>query len=152
LSSVIHEVYSYGANIEEFWNTVFSYDYVVIRDMIPSYSIKRVSEDYIKILKNSDPDSVKRIYEFLDVFGSLYHNENMIHYLLKYRYIENWDRECSENYFSLYLEELMNLIPDNYEIVYQKHYILDFFKNKVKEDFNIDIKDNTHLQMILRRK
>lgn len=71
---------------------------------------------------------------------------------MKYRYIENWEREVRENYFPIYFEDLLNKIIENgnYEIVYARQYILPFVKGKVKEDFDIDLVDNTHCQILLK--
>lgn len=48
LNSVIHEVYNYAdrQQIDYFWHTVFCsrFDYIVIRDMIPSESVDRVAD------------------------------------------------------------------------------------------------------------
>jgi hypothetical protein len=150
LSSVIHEVYSYGANIEQFWKRVWMHDYVIIRDMIPSKSIKgRINLLHRNLCYDKLP---KQVEEFTTVYGTLYLQQNLLHFLLKYRYIENWERELKENYFSLYLEDLLELIPNDFEIVYMNHYCLPWLQNKVRKDFGIFIQDNTHLQMILKRR
>ena len=59
LSSVIHEIYSYGttSDVSLFWNRVFNdgWDYIVIRDMVPSKTIERSSDinDVSKIYRKS---------------------------------------------------------------------------------------------------
>lgn len=84
--------------------------------------------------------------------GSLKSNRNLIHYLMKYRYKENWNREVRENYFPLSLEGLLSKIPtDQYEIVYFENYILPYTSKKVKEDFGIEIRDNTHIKLLLEK-
>ena len=42
--------------------------------------------------------------------------------------------------------------PDTYEIVYLNRYVLPYIKTTVYNDFNIDLEDNTHIQILLRRK
>lgn len=155
LSSVIHEVYSYtnGSNINKFWNDVFNsgFKYIVIRDMIPSISSEKIKEfenDVIKIRKFSNPDILN---SFENEWGSISNNyRTLIHYLLKYKYEKNWNRELLENYVPLTIETLKNKIPNNYKIIYEEHYILEHLSNTVFKDFKISIKTNTHLKLILK--
>ena len=72
-----------------------------------------------------------------------------IHFLLKYKYTKNWERENNENYIPISLETLLKKIPSDYSIKYKRIYLLDILKNKVKEDFDIDLEHPTHLQMII---
>lgn len=156
LSSIIHEIYSYcGAEeINEFWNFVFNsgFRYIAIRDMMVDASVNRTARATdIKRFKDVFPQ--KHIDDFESYFGSITENKNFLHLLLKYKYLENWKREVKENYLPLYLEELLGLIPaDKYEIHYFDHYILPYTKQQVKEDLDIDLKDKTHLKMLLSRK
>lgn len=77
----------------------------------------------------------------------------MIHFLMKYRYMRNWDRENNENYFPITLEKLLSMIPtEKYEIVYFQNYVLPFTSDQVKKDFDITIRDNTHIKILLKRK
>ena len=154
LSSIIHEVYSYGTNsdVDTFWKTIFNegFSYIVLRDMIPSKTIDRRAEinDVMKIYKKA---SRNHLYDFETFWGSIENNKNLMHYLLKYRYTENWDREVKEDYMPVTREQLLSAIPDEYEISFHEHFILPFLKNKVYEDFGIELKDNTHLKLILKR-
>lgn len=156
LSSVIHEVYSYSTStdIDLFWERVFNsgFGYIAIRDLCASESINRPSNinDYTKLLQKSNRE---QLAEYESIWGSIRENRNLVHYLLKYRYVENWAREVRENYFPLSLERLLSKIPtDKYEVVYFENYILPFTANKVKEDFDIDLHDNTHIKLLLKRK
>lgn len=154
LSSVIHEIYAYGTrkDVDDLWERVFGtrFDYIVIRDMIPSISIDKKSDinDVKNVLRKGDG---RQLRDFEQVWGSIEQNKNLIHYLLKYRYKENWERESKENYFPLTREELLSLIPDKYDIEFHEHFVLPFIRKTVRSDFNIDIKDNTHLKLILSR-
>ena len=156
LSSVIHEIYSYFTSneIEFFWNTVFNTDfkYISIRDLCASESINRPSNinDYTKLLQKANPNL---LLDHESIWGSVRENRNLVHYLLKYRFLENWDREVRENYFGLSLECLLSKIPmDKYEIIYFENYILPYTANKIKEDFDIELHDNTHVKLLLKRK
>jgi len=154
LSSVIHEVYAYGTrkDVDVLWKRVFEdgFDYIVVRDMIPSSTIDKRADinDVSNILKKANKN---HLFEFERKWGSIENNKNLIHFLLKYRYTENWVREVNENYFPLLREEFLSSIPNNYEIDFHEHFVLPFFKNSVFKDFGIRIKDNTHFKIILKK-
>lgn len=154
LSSIIHEAYSYGTtvDVENFWDRIFNrnWKYIIIRDMIPSITIDRISDvnDVSKLYKKSDR---KLLHDFEKMWGNIESNRNLIHFLLKYRYSDNWSREVKENYIPVFREELLANIPDNYRIIFHEHFILPHLKNVVKKDFGIDLKDATHLKLILER-
>lgn len=153
LSSVIHEVYSYRnvEEIDDFWFIVFKIaDVVVIRDMIFEQSMDRASNpnDVKKIRSKSDR---RYLQDFESIEGSIKNNKNLIHYLMKYRYKDNWEREVRENYFPLSRERLDMLIPDNFMIRYETMFALPYTQRVVERDFGIEIKDNTHLKMILEK-
>lgn len=158
LSSIIHEIYSYSSfeEIEYFWkNQVFSpkyvnFDYIVIRDMIPSSSINR--ESYINdVRKIYNKANQNLLNSFQNKWGSISNFKNMSHFLLKYRYTENWDRELVENYLPITVEDLLRCIPDNYDIIYSEHYCLPFLHEIIKKDFNIDFNEPIHFKMVLKR-
>lgn len=158
LSSVIHEVYSYGPeNVNNFWDYIWEFqaDYLVIRDMMLSErssrpsckrSSMRVRQIFSQIPKGSD---FLRQHE--SNWGSLEDNWSLIHFLLKYRYRENWEREVHENYLPISLEKFMTLIPSSYDIDYIDHYPLPYIKSEVWKDFYVQLQDNTHLKLILRK-
>lgn len=156
LSSVIHEVFHYGskADIDIFWDRVFNsgFEYIVIRDMIPNRSIDRLScindvkKVYHKFL------GTKALDDFERVWGTIENNKQLIHFLLKYRYLEpNWEREVRENYMPVTRESLLAKIPLKYDIIFHEHYILPYILQSVKDDMKIEIKDPTHLKLILRK-
>ncbi len=136
LSSVIHEVYAYGTktDIENLWKNVFRrwFKYVIIRDMVPAFSIDKKGDinDFKNIIKKANSWQVK---DFEQVWGSLEQNKNLVHFLLKYDYIDNWEREVKEDYFPITREELLKNIPDDYNIEFHEHFILPYIKNKVKK-------------------
>lgn len=154
LSSVIHEIYAYGTrkDVDIFWNRVFKNDWynIVIRDMIPSVSIDKRSDinDIRAIMQKANRG---HLYDFERVWGNIENNKNLIHFLLKYRYEDNWNREVMENYFPVMREELLTKIPENYKITYHDHFILPFIKKSVNHDFGIEIKDSIHLKIILEK-
>lgn len=151
MSSVLHEVYSYldKEQIENFWYNVFigDYEYIVIRDMMVSNNTYRPA-DYFKF----DLDD-KYMKSFLDRWvPDTLTQKDLLHYLLKYKYTDNWDRELNEDYLGLTLEELKAIIPNNYEIMYEEAYVLPYLKEQVMKDFDYEITDPTHIKLILKRK
>ena len=157
LSSVIHEVYSYSNNmtIKKFWNEqVFGGDFknIAIRDMMPSIELSRneissFKEDIKKIRSKSDKSYLK---SFENRWGGIGDYRNLIHYLLKYTYTDNWEREVNENYLPVSLETVKMKLPSNYKIVFEDSFILPYIKNQVKKDFNIELTHSTHTKLIIR--
>jgi len=157
LSSVIHEVYSYShpVIVKKFWkDQVFcdKFKYISIRDMIPSTKIDNIDKKTFK----SDVDKIREISDgfYLESFerrwGPIDDNyRTFLHYLLKYRFKDNWEREVQENYLPLSLETLKKRIPENYSILYEDYFILPFLKDKVLLDFNINLVHSTHTKIIL---
>ena len=51
---------------------------------------------------------------FEDRWGVINDNyRTFIHYLLKYRYTDNWDREVNEDYLPVSLETVKSKVPNN---------------------------------------
>ena len=157
LSSVIHEVYSYGHTkiVSNFWKKqVFgdSFKYIAIRDMIPPVSMEKIEKSLFIDEVNKVKNNFDKIYidSFEDRWGKMEDSyRTFIHFLLKYKYTTNWNRENNENYVPISLETLIKKIPSSYSIRYKKSYLLDVLKDKVEEDFGIIINHPTHLQMII---
>jgi len=154
ISSTLHEVYSYGteASVAEFWERVLhsGFKYIAIRDMMVSEKMEPLSD-------NGDVNLARQLYpeklsEYESIWGSIEDRHNLIHYLLKYSYTENWDREVRENYLPITVEELMSRIPEDYEVIYSEHYVLPYTKQQVKRDSGIDLKDATHYKILLKKK
>lgn len=157
LSSVIHEIYSYAKSDMEialFWKDIMcsNFKYIVIRDFCLDDTVWGKSNilDVAKIKLRCDR---KQLKEFESIWGSISRNRNMVHYLMKYRYLANWDREVKENYFPISYESLKAMFSCGiYERVFSQRYILPFTYDKVKEDFGIKLKDYTHVKMILEKR
>lgn len=155
LSSVIHEVYSYGneQSVEQFWNRIFStgFDYIIIRDMLVSKNADKSSK--IKDVEKIQKVHLPNLEEFESVWGSISNQKNLLHYLLKYRYNKNWFRELRENYLPITLEDMLSRIPtDKYSYELYDHYILPYIKSSVKKEFGITMSENTHIKLILKKK
>ena len=157
LSSVIHEVYSYSHSsvIKKFWEQqVFggNFKWITIRDMIPSVEIhkgelKSFENDVKRVKDLADPYYLKSFEERWEPIENSY--RTFVHFLLKYRYIDNWQRELNENYLPVSLETVKKKIPSSYKIISEEDFVVPFIKEKVMEDFGILIKHSTHTKMII---
>lgn len=145
MSSVFHEILAYQAKRD--YLELINPDYILFRDMMVSESTCRFSraEDVEKAMKHDLAPS------FVEQWGDLTIQKKLIHFLLKYRFRENWDREVKENYLPINMEELESYFP-GYNVIYKKHYTLPFVHGQVMKDFGIDLKDNTHVNVIFKRK
>ena len=156
LSSVIHEVFHYSSrgDVDKFWKQVFNsgFHYIIIRDTVPNRSVDRPSNiNDVKKIYHRFLDK-KVLTDFQGIWGGIDSNRNLIHFLLKYKYIEpNWEREVRENYLPISREDLLAKIPDQYDVLFHEHYILPFILQTVKAEVGIEIKDPTHIKLILKR-
>jgi hypothetical protein len=156
LSSVVHEVYSYGVGkeIKNFWNNqVFNnnFKYVIIRDMIPSTYFEKMN--IIDINKIKEKSNKQHLEDFQNKWGDIGENYRiLLHWLLKYTYTDNWERELNENYVPLTIETLKTKIPNNWKIIFEEHYVYDFIKQQIKKEFDVELTDPTHLKMIIENK
>ena len=154
ISSTLHEVCHYGTedSIRIFWDRLFhsGFRYIAIRDMMLSDHIKLMSDEAdVRKARKLFPD---KLAEYERIWGPISIRFNLIHYLLKYRYTENWDREVRENYFPVTKEALLAKVPDCYEVIYQEHYTLPFIKQQINQDCGITVNDYTHFKLLLKLK
>lgn len=135
-SSVLHEVADYFRDISK-W-LLQTKPTVVIRDMTPP--IKRpLSKEEMQISSFN-----KEAYE--EVWGKIRSTWDLYHYLLKYTYIDNWDTEVQENYFSVPWDWFF----EHGIAEYRCDYILQYKKEKVFKDFNYVLTEPTHRQLITK--
>ena len=160
LSSVIHEVYSYGTDfsIRAFWEKVLNtgFDYIFIRDMMCSMDLSRHSCDgYLSKINwalGKGVISKEQIESFEKQFGELSYQKNLVHFLLKYRWKINWDREVKENYFPVTIEEFLDKIKEEYNINYLERFRVPFLEECWRQDFMIEVEDYTHIKLFLEKK
>jgi len=159
ISSVIHEIYSYlsSENIDKFWGEIFDNNikYIVIRDMIYDEQVDRISDANMvrKVLRYCNEKGISnKLNEFEKTQGSISNYKNLIHFLLKYSYVdsENWQRELHENYLKLTIQKLYSLIPKEYRIEYEELYTLPYYKDKWETDFGFFVNERIHAKLILK--
>lgn len=144
-SSVLHEVNDYWSVLEKFIRRHSGRITVVVRDMcFPNLNKKPIDkEDLAKIIKHSNP---KRLSEFVNKYG-MSTNKDMYHYLLKYSYVDNWELELEEDYFSFNWSKISLYLAK--KTIYDCYYTLQFKKDRVKKDFDIDLNLTTHRMLIV---
>lgn len=160
-SSVMHEVLTYSTSeeLKEFWCNI-SYlinqniHYVTFRDMCVDAAYQNIETPLNTLHKLYRCASESQIKDFESVWGSLKIYHNAIHFLLKYRYVENWERENNENYLAIpSATAIQNAFFDMCvwpaEITYSEHYTLPYLKEIIKEDFDFNLNIPTHLKFIL---
>lgn len=163
LSSVIHELYSYcdQSEIAKTWNKVFDLkpDYIVFRDMMWSdtdtgFDVK----GFVQRIRNSRSfltpgrECLDLLSSFEKEWGTIDKAKNLTHFLLKYRWRVNWDREVEENYFPITLTQFLNKIETKYEPEYLERVSIPYIQSCIKRDFEFDFPIKTHLKAIFRLK
>lgn len=153
LSSMIHEVYTYGIRaLDEFWKQVWAMQcgYVAIRDMCVSDTASRPA-DPLSVARVRQLYDADKIAEWCGKWGALEENWSLVHFFLHYRYKENWVREVRENYLPVSKEKLLQQIPREYVPIFIEHFTLPFLREAVMADFGIQLQERTHLKLILQR-
>lgn len=154
-SSVFHEIHSYGTleSIRGDYQHIFGIgsQYIAIRDMFYSTQMPVIADKATVRAVRSEA-SQDMLQEFEDIYGTIELNKNLTHWLLKYRYTENWARECRENYLPNSFENFLRSIPQSYELVYAEMYTLPFLRRKIYEDYAIDWRYPTHGKIYLKKR
>lgn len=158
-NSIIHEIYSYAdddSSINEFWDRVtdMGFDFIAIRDMAVCHDLDDIppSQEEVEAIRNSYDSG--RLAEFENNWGSIKKKKNFVHFLLKYRYVANWDREVKENYLPITTGDvLVNLMKrcKFSEISHFQTFNVPFISKKVEEDFGIEFLDPTHFKLIIKK-
>ena len=153
LSSILHEIYSYSENeaqINSFYEKIRWFDWICFRDMMFDSSFNVIGNAKDRELINVYGD-LNQIKDFESLYGPLDTIKNQIHFLLKYRYKRNWQRELKENYFAISLEDfLQNVLKLNFQLVYLQRDSVDYVKDRIEEDFGIKLNRPTHAKIIFR--
>ena len=100
LSSVIHEVYHYAhdGDIAVFWQRLLEpgFAYITIRDMFKNDIDLPAGDRWRHNV--IDAGYGKQLSDFEACWGRIKTTNAKNHFLLKYKYTENWEREVCENY------------------------------------------------------
>lgn len=154
LSSVIHEIFTYEKDPISVTNGLLTqgFKYIAIRDMMLSEDVAKQTSDPFDFVAVKEKSDANMLHEFENIYGDVNNKENLIHFLLKYRYVENWDREVREDYFPWTLESFLRcVIIGTYQLEHLDHYTLPYLKDIIKKDFDIDLNEKTHVKLLLKK-
>ena len=139
LNSVVHEIYSYS-DIDKFWEEVENLHakQIAFRDMYVGNCGR-----YSNAVENNIEDAVKgtsieaHYHDFISRWGRLKDGYKAVHFLLKYFYDENWEREVKENYVPFTYRDIhMGFRKARYRIHYEKFYALPYLISRWENDFD----------------
>jgi SAM-dependent methyltransferase len=147
-ASVLHEFYSYGSGIASVVKALGDATEllkptgrIIIRDMIPldkrSGPLSARLRD--KVLRKANP---RQLADFIACHGPIETINSLNHFLLKYFYYENWERECRENYLAVSSAEYLRLFELlGLRVTFQWRTLLPWLRQKWVEDFGLTYYD-----------
>lgn len=159
-SSVIHELFSYLTPRESLSLLrkvkEIGFKQIAVRDMF--WNIKNSNFKYTGCLE------VRRAIEktryrgrWIDFLEYCKRNredgENWeIEFLLKYMYSENWEREKEERYLWNWGEQFSVMFDWNYYEEYNCDFRIPYLVRRIRQDFGIELKENTHKKLLLTKR
>lgn len=154
-SSVIHEVYAYGGRGagNQFWErlTAGPFTHFALRDMSISERDALVLDPLIaaQVRVRANPG---QLADFEARWGSIESRRNLIHFMLKYRYTQNWSRELHEDYLPITREDILRKTSSHFDVEMCSHETLPFLAGEIMRDFGVEFPCPTHAKLILRRR
>jgi SAM-dependent methyltransferase len=145
--SVLHEFFTYGEGISSVLKALADAHEllngdgaIIIRDMVLPHYVKEAQlyVDSIVVKVRDNTQYQQELKDFEQLFGGCNSIYTLNHFLLKYWYKENWERESKEFYVPVTFEQYENIFDLlGMKVEYKDSYTLDFLKNKWKEDFGL---------------
>lgn len=126
---------------------------IVVRDMFfaaPSQEFETLTNPQMKAIADIVPD--KMIADFTNKWGSIWQADDALyHLMLKYTYIDNWETELLEDYFSTPWDRIMDVAKKHgMARIVDETYTLPYKKEQVKNHFGIELNYPTHRNLILQ--
>ena len=165
LNSVMHEVFSYltEAEQEALLADMFGagFRYIAIRDMhMPR--LERTPYDVREALGAIGRSASASMWEdycaYLDGArrqrGERWDSValRVAEFLLKYKYVDNWDREKKETYYWDWLEMTERFWKKaGYRVAFDLTFHIPFLRNQIRNDFGFDFPVDTHRKVLLTR-
>ncbi len=79
------------------------------------------------------------INDFETAHGTLESLYSVNHFLLKYMYTDNWDRECAENYVPVTREEYEEVFSSmGAQLTVHETYLIPYLREKWRADFGLN--------------
>jgi len=156
-SSVLHEIFHYDCDRGMITRLIgeIAPRYLVVRDMMyhsedDGARVPAAAEQLRRVLPP------RQVADFERCWGPLEVRRNLAHLILKYKYVENWERECRENYFSYTMDDLRALLdPEGaFEPLLLNRCILPWCRYDAQNMLGIDMGSEftTHFSLILSRR
>lgn len=157
-SSVLHEVYAYGGQAagEQFWHRLLDgpFTHFALRDMTISASEIGQDDGALRpalLTACRAAGCLDLLTQFETRWGQVTTRERRTHFLLKYRYRENWARELGENYLPITAEEIEGRVARGFKIERFDHARLPFLEGQAQKDLGTGFPCATHLKLIARK-
>lgn len=145
--SVLHEFYSYGEGISSVLKALADAHEllniggeIVVRDMILHEYTKHTKFNVSNILEkiHTREEFAQHLNDFEELFGAIDNIYKANHFLLKYFYSENWDRESKEHYVPVTFEQYQDVFSLlGMDMQFMENYLISFLKDKWQEDFSL---------------
>jgi SAM-dependent methyltransferase len=143
--SVLHEFFSYGEGISTVVKALADAHEImniggtlIIRDML-LYDYAESSKLWIKEMKSkvaANRGVDKLMSDFEAIFGQIESVKQLNHFLLKYMYADNWERESKENYVPVSFEEYDKIFKLlGMSVLFQRSSTIPYLKEKWQNDF-----------------
>jgi len=145
--SVLHEFYSYGEGISTVVKALADAHEIlnhrgtlIIRDMV-LYDYMAQSDLWLSKIENKVKSKIELtdlITDFEKNFGSIGSIKQLNHFLLKYKYEDNWQREGKENYVPVSFEQYDRILKLlGMKDQYRESYTIPYMQSIWKEDFDL---------------
>lgn len=143
--SVLHEFFSYGEGISTVVKALSDAHEIltkggtlIIRDMI-LYDYAGKSELWVKEMKEKivERGGIFHLFnDFEKIYGGTTSVKQLNHFLLKYMYADNWEREAKENYVPVSFEEYDQIFKLlGMQVLFQRSSTIPYLKGKWMDDF-----------------
>jgi len=146
-TSVLHEFYHYGEGVTSILKALADAHEllepggkIVIRDMILPERMKESTMPAMGIIQKvrAVPEMEPLLRDFEAAHGPMESLYSVNHFLLKYMYTDNWERECPENYVPVTREEYEELFKCmRTELIHHETYLIPYLREKWRTDFGL---------------
>ena len=110
-------------------------------------------ENYDSIIARLNPKLLFCYDRFYTkILGRIDNKKTLYRFLLMYTYLDNWDNEINEDYFSTPWSEINWALEKDYDVIYLNSYTLEYKKDAIAKMFDHHMKDITHHQVIYTKK
>ena len=156
-SSVLHEIFHYECDRASITRLIAEVAprYLVVRDMMFHSGEPDASTPPAAVAQLRRVLPAWQVEDFEQQWGSIALRRNLAHLILKYKYTENWERECAENYFSYTMDDLLTLLDPGrqYAPILLHRYVLPWCRYDAQNNLGIEMGDEftTHYSLILSR-